>query len=201
MLVALNYRNPNLAVLARRNIYPDANGDGVVDVIDLVVVAAGIDAAATGPTLTRSLPETSNFTIENLTQWVALAKQLSTQEPHTQKGIAVLQHFLAVLRFAAGLPQETALLTNYPNPFNPETWIPYQLAKPAEVRISIHSSDGKLVRSLELGELSSGVYRSKSRAAYWDGRNELGEAVASGFYFYTLTADDFTATGKMLIRK
>jgi len=99
------------------------------------------------------------------------------------------------------LPAETALLPNYPNPFNPETWIPYQLAKPADVSVSIYAADGKLVRSLALGHKQAGIYSDKSRAAYWDGKNKQGEPVASGIYFYTLTAGDFTATKKMLIQK
>ena len=97
--------------------------------------------------------------------------------------------------------QPTALLSNYPNPFNPETWIPYQLSDPAEVTVSIYSVDGKLVRTLELGQMPAGVYSDKDRAAYWDGRNAQGEPVASGVYFYTLTAGDFKATRKMVIRK
>ncbi len=96
---------------------------------------------------------------------------------------------------------ENTLLANYPNPFNPETWIPYQLSEPADVSVSIYSVNGHLVRRLELGHQSAGVYQSRSRAAYWDGRNAFGEQVASGLYFYTLTAGDFTATRKMLIRK
>lgn len=99
------------------------------------------------------------------------------------------------------VPLQTELLTNYPNPFNPETWIPYQLADAAEVEISIYAADGKLVRSLSLGHQSAGVYTSHSRAAHWDGKNEFGEPVASGIYFYTLTAGEFTATRKMLILK
>ena len=99
------------------------------------------------------------------------------------------------------VPEETSLLSNYPNPFNPETWIPYQLAKPAEVTVSIYSADGKLVRTLALGHQRAGIYQSRTRAAYWDGRNAQGEPVASGVYFYTLSAGDFTATRKMLIRK
>ena len=98
-------------------------------------------------------------------------------------------------------PAETSLLSNYPNPFNPETWIPYQLAAPADVTVSIHSADGKLVRTLELGNMPAGVYQSKSRAAYWDGRNTQGERVASGVYFYTLKSGDFSATKKMLVLK
>ena len=97
--------------------------------------------------------------------------------------------------------QPTALLSNYPNPFNPETWIPYQLSEAAEVTVTIHASDGKLVRTLELGQVPAGVYSDKERAAYWDGRNAAGEPVASGVYFYTLRAGDFSATRKMVIRK
>ena len=97
--------------------------------------------------------------------------------------------------------EQNVLLANYPNPFNPETWIPYQLSEPADVSVSIYSVNGHLIRTLALGHQAAGVYRNRSRAAYWDGRNELGERVASGLYFYTLTAGDFTATRKMLIRK
>ena len=99
------------------------------------------------------------------------------------------------------LPAETALLANYPNPFNPETWIPYHLSDPAEVTLSIYSAEGRLVRTLALGHQDAGIYESKSRAAYWDGKNSVGERVASGLYFYTLTAGDFAATNKMLIMK
>ena len=98
-------------------------------------------------------------------------------------------------------PEATVILANYPNPFNPETWIPYQLSENADVEISIHATGGQLVRTLNLGHQAAGIYESRSRAAYWDGRNALGERVASGLYFYTLTAGHFTATRKMLIRK
>ena len=99
------------------------------------------------------------------------------------------------------LPAETSLLPNYPNPFNPETWIPYQLSEAAAVTVSIYSLDGKRVRTLELGQVPAGVYSDRGRAAYWDGRNAQGEPVASGVYFYTLQAGDFKATRKMVIRK
>ena len=91
-------------------------------------------------------------------------------------------------------PEKTALLANYPNPFNPETWIPYQLAEPATVSLHIYAVNGALVRTLDLGHQPAGVYQQRTRAAYWDGRNQLGEPVASGVYFYRLTAGDFTAT-------
>ena len=102
---------------------------------------------------------------------------------------------------SASVSGETVLLANYPNPFNPETWIPYQLSKPAEVTLHIYAVNGTLVRTLALGHQLAGMYQSRSRAAYWDGRNAFGERVASGVYFYTLMAGDFTATRKMLIRK
>ena len=98
-------------------------------------------------------------------------------------------------------PENTTLLPNYPNPFNPETWIPYQLSEPADVTLRIYTAKGVLVRTLGLGQLPAGIYQSQSRAAYWGGKNQLGEPVASGIYFYTLSADDFTATRKMLIVK
>ena len=100
-----------------------------------------------------------------------------------------------------GQIKRNLLLQNYPNPFNPETWIPYQLANPAEVIITIYTSDGKLVRMLDVGHQKMGLYQNRSQAAYWNGKNMIGEVIASGVYFYTLTAGDFTATRRMLILK
>ncbi|MDE0297625.1 MAG: T9SS type A sorting domain-containing protein [Candidatus Poribacteria bacterium] len=102
---------------------------------------------------------------------------------------------------ALSIPMETALLANYPNPFNPETWIPYQLENPAQVTLTIYDMIGQAVRMLEVGHQPAGVYQRRDRAAYWDGRNEMGETVADGVYFYTLSAGDFTATRKMLVGK
>ena len=113
-----------------------------------------------------------------------------------KQGIKNLENLLASL-----IPEETALFANYPNPFNPETWIPYQLAEPADVTLAIYDMNGQLVRRLVVGHQAAGMYQSRSRAAYWDGRNQLGESVASGLYFYTLTAGDFTETRRMLILK
>jgi len=96
---------------------------------------------------------------------------------------------------------KTALYQNYPNPFNPETWIPYRLAKSADVTIHIHSVTGQLVRRLKIGRQDSGEYMSKSKAAHWDGRNDVGERIASGVYFYRIQAGDFTATRKLAVSK
>ena len=108
---------------------------------------------------------------------------------------------LSVKLESIGKPKQSQLLQNYPNPFNPETWIPYQLTEDSSVSISIYDSSGKLIRTLPLGVQASGFYNSQSRAAYWDGKNQVGEPVASGVYFYTFTAGEFSATRKMLILK
>jgi hypothetical protein len=99
------------------------------------------------------------------------------------------------------IPLKFALLQNYPNPFNPETWFPYELATDATVAIHIYNINGHLVRQLDLGKLKAGSYVDKKKAAYWDGKDENGNLVASGVYFYTLHAGDFQATRRMLIVK
>ena len=180
----------------------DVNKDGIVDIEDLIVVAKAVDSQApvdaqAAPILAQHLHDFS-FTAEDAQQWIQDAQDVGA-DPQT---IAILERFLAVgTRMAQPTPEKTVLLANYPNPFNPETWIPYQLAQPAEVAVFIHTANGALVRSLPLGEMPAGVYQSRSRAAYWDGKNAHGEPVASGVYFYTLKAGQFTATRKMLIRK
>ena len=121
---------------------------------------------------------------------------------HTVSTTDMRNIFLSLdLRVGDVRPQETVLAQNFPNPSNPETWIPYQLSEAAEVWIQIYDVSGRLVRTLNLGWQSVGSYMTPLSAAYWDGRNALSEPVASGVYFYTLTAGDFTATRKMLIRK
>ncbi len=99
------------------------------------------------------------------------------------------------------IPDETALLSNYPNPFNPETWIPYQLSEAGDVSLTIYDMRGVVIRKLDLGHKTAGYYTDRKRAAYWDGRNANGEKVAAGVYFTTFKANDFTATRKMLILK
>jgi uncharacterized repeat protein (TIGR01451 family) len=98
-------------------------------------------------------------------------------------------------------PIVTKLYPNYPNPFNPETWIPYQVAKDADVTVRIFDTRGQLIKTIALGQKEAGFYISKGKSAYWDGRNHFGEKVSSGVYFYTLHAGDFTATRKMVIMK
>ena len=173
----------------------DVNGDGIINILDLLLVSKHMDEStdAAAPASIATLEGLDRTTVEG---WLALARIEDDGSLLFQQGIAYLERLLAVLT-----PKETALLANYPNPFNPETWIPYQLAKPTDVTLTIHDIQGRVVRNLELGHQPVGIYQDKSRAAYWDGKNAQGESVASGVYFYTLTAGDFTATRKLLIRK
>ena len=168
---------------------PDVNTDGVVDREDLLLVVEALESQEN----TTAAP---SLTTAGLQRWILEAKRRNLGNETFQSGIAVLERLLT-----SSHPMETTLLPNYPNPFNPETWIPYQLSENADVKISIHAVGGQLVRTLNLGHQAAGIYESRSRAAYWDGRNALGEPIASGVYFYTLAAGEFTATRRMLILK
>ena len=172
----------------------DVNGDGFVNVQDLILVAGALGQAQAAPSLHPTALTT--FTTADVREWLTQAQGLDLTDPKLQNGIRFLEQLLLAL-----VPKETALLPNYPNPFNPETWIPYHLSKDADVTLTIYAIDGQVVRRLALGHQDAGRYQTRSRAAYWDGRNAFGEPVASGVYFYTITAGDFTATRKMLIRK
>ena len=178
----------------------DINGDGVVSILDLIRVAQGIAGSpaapvALNPDLIGAIGAES-VDAAAIEAWIVQARLEDDGSLAFKQGIENLERLLASL-----IPEETALLANYPNPFNPETWIPYQLAESAEVTLTIYDINGQLVRRLAVGHQAAGMYRSRSRAAYWDGRNHLGESVASGLYFYSLTADNFTATRRMLILK
>ena len=171
----------------------DLNGDGIVSILDLILAAQAIGSTTTSAAPAVGAESADAATIET---WIAQARVEDDGSLAFKQGIENLESLLASLR-----PKETALLANYPNPFNPETWIPYQLAESAEVTLTIYDMNGQLVRRLAMGYQAAGMYQSRSRAMYWDGRNQLGESVASGLYFYTLTTGDFTATRRMLILK
>ena len=179
------------------NARTDVNRDGKRNIKDLVLVAQHLGEPS-GVSAAPSVLAQSHLKLDPaiIRTWIAQAQLENDGSLAFQRGIANLRQLLTLLT-----PEKTTLLANYPNPFNPETWIPYQLAEPAAVTLSIYEINGALVRTLDLGHQSEGRYHNRSRAAYWDGKNEVGESVASGIYFYTLTAGDFTATRKMLIRK
>ena len=175
----------------------DVNGDGTISILDIILVAQhlGESTAAAAPSL-LAMDGIEGLDPAMIQAWIERAQIENDGSVAFREGIAYLQSLLALL-----IPKETVLLPNYPNPFNPETWIPYQLSEPAEVTLRIYTVKGILIRTLVLGHTPAGIYQSRSRAVYWDGRNDVGESVASGLYFYTLTAGDFTATRKLLIRK
>ena len=181
----------------------DVNGDGVVDADDLTLVNDNLDAddeaapAAMSGIATLLDPEgLESLDPETLAAQLSMLRSKSDGSLKYQRAIALLESTLAALR-----PAETLLLANYPNPFNPETWIPYHLSNPSEVRLTIYDMHGTVVRRLDLGHQREGYYTSRSRAAYWDGKNETGERVASGMYFYQLEADNTSLLRKMVILK
>ena len=175
----------------------DINGDGIITILDLILVAQHMGESTTSAApLMLAMNGIDGLDAAMVQAWIERAQVEDDGSVAFQQGIVYLQSLLASL-----IPEETTLLPNYPNPFNPETWIPYQLSEPADVTLHIYAVSGSLVRTLALGQMPAGIYETRSRAAYWDGKNGVGESVASGIYFYTLTAGEFTATRKMLIRK
>ncbi len=176
------------------NLAVDVNGDGAVNVLDLIFVAGMFDGAAAAPSAQPQAPET--LTAVEVQGWLTDARGLEVKDPIMKRGFLVLEQLLVSLT-----PKETELLPNYPNPFNPETWIPYRLAEDAFVTLTIYDTVGQVVRTLDVGHRIASAYESRSKAIYWDEKNGLGEQVASGVYFYTLTTGDFSATRRLVILK
>ena len=174
----------------------DVNGDGTVNFFDAALIVENLDADAAAAPRIVGLQLTA-VQIDRIQTQIDFLIATEDRSPAALRTLVYLQQLLAT----GTRPEQTQLLVNYPNPFNPETWIPYRLAAAADVTLTLYDINGQVVRTLALGHQSAGVYQSRSRATYWDGRNAFGEPVASGLYFYTLTAGDFTATRKMLIRK
>ena len=172
----------------------DVNGDGVVNVFDLVFVAGAIGAGGAAPSAYS--PDPSIISAADVERWLTDTQGLGVGDANFQRGIRFLQQLLAALT-----PKETTLLPNYPNPFNPETWIPYRLAEDAVVRITIYDTSGGVVRQLNLGRQPAGFYTDRSRAAHWDGRNHAHELVGSGMYFYRLQAGDYSQVRRLVIIK
>ena len=174
----------------------DINSDGIVNAKDIILAANALDEDTAASPVLHTQISLEGLTVADVEPLLMQLRQIALTDPAAARNIKMLEQILVEL-----LPKQTKLLPNYPNPFNPETWIPYQLSEPANVIISIYAADGRLVRTLDLGFQAGGIYQDKNRAVYWDGRNAQGEAVASSVYFYTLTAGDFTTTRKMLVRK
>ena len=185
----------------------DTNKDGKVDLQDVILVIKSIEENQNG---TAAPPQTpipkikatdiyslSDHYIALLHAFYEKIEELS--DDATQ--ISIVKRFLENLLMPAGGPLKTKLFANYPNPFNPETWIPYQLAEDAEITIRVYNTAGETVRTLFIGHQTSGFYISRGKAAYWDGSNEFGEAAASGLYFYELATPTSKQTRKLVIIK
>ncbi len=173
----------------------DVNRDGSVNIIDLLIVAAHF-----GETTNPAAPSQSEALlpkhIDRIAAWLTEASRVDDGSDVFRHGMANLEALLHTVT-----PEKTVLLPNYPNPFNPETWIPYDLAEDAHVYIHIYNMKGDSIRQLSLGFQTAGTYRTRSQAAYWDGQNATGEPVASGLYFYSLQAGKVKLTRQMVILK
>ena len=180
----------------------DVNKDGQVNILDLVLVAERLgEKVAAAPSQMDVIKATPSSS-ENV---IVVRRALNELEAISEKSQSVevtLQVLRAWLANANQDVRETKLLPNYPNPFNPETWIPYQLAEATDVSVKIYDVGGRLVRTISVGFKPVGYYLTRERAVHWDGHNEIGESVASGIYFYTFTGSgSYTTTRKMSILK
>ena len=179
----------------------DVNKDGQVNVLDLVSVADRLgEKVAAAPSQVDIITSTASSPKEIITVQRALRELEAV--PEKSYSVRITIQFLRLwLENANRNVAATKLLPSYPNPFNPETWIPYQLAETADVSIKIYDISGRLVRTLSVGFKPVGYYLTRERAAYWDGRNETGESVSSGVYFLRFVAENFTATQRLVIVK
>ncbi|MCG9127705.1 sulfatase-like hydrolase/transferase [Candidatus Poribacteria bacterium] len=173
----------------------DVNRDGKIDMIDLLLVASHLGECSNISAPSKEL-QISYEDNEIIFDWLQKAYEIQDSSETLQKGINNLEKLINTK-----FPVKSTLLQNYPNPFNPETWIPYDLAQDAYVRIQIFDQKGKTIRELNIGFQDAGAYRTNHKAAYWDGRNSLGELVSSGMYYYSLNTGNKKHIRKMLIRK
>ena len=176
----------------------DISGDGQVDLFDLVQVAGnfGKSNVAAAPTV---LASKLIFTSQQKLSIQSAIMELENMPVRSEAEELVLSLLIAML--PERLPEQTQLLPNYPNPFNPETWIPFELNQDSDVSLTIYDTAGRLVRRLDLGFQPAGIYLRREQAIYWDGRTQSGEQVSSGTYFYTLKTEGYTSTQKMIILK
>ena len=173
----------------------DVNGDGEVNFSDYILVSENITEGAAGAPSVFGIKMTAEQ-VARLQEQIDLLIASGDRSPAAMRTLIYFQQLIATAR-----PEKTQLLANYPNPFNPETWIPYELATDTDITLTIYNAQGVVVRVLHLGQQSAGYYTDRERAAYWDGRNALGEQVASGIYFYQLETDDMSSLRKMVILK
>jgi hypothetical protein len=186
--------------------YADADGNGIVDAREILVIGRNWGATHTVTTTQQQAPRLNIFNpsidhSQYLKAYKAMYELLEGQNTEPAKRLKATLEQLIEKASKPLIPSQSELLQNYPNPFNPETWIPYTLSKKAHVIVKIYNISGQLVRVLDLGEQEAGMYVSKEKAAYWDGKNDEGEDVASGVYFYQIHAGDYVSTKRMVVIK
>ena len=182
------------------NARADVNNDGQVNVLDLVLVARALGEDAAAP----AAFDTFESQVATPQEMIALSQALDALEGMSEKPPEVEITIRLLRLWLTNLTQtvtETKLLPNFPNPFNPETWIPYQLAEEAEVTVFIHDTGGRLVRTIPLGFKAAGFYLTRSQAVHWNGQNENGEQVSSGVYFVRFVAGGFSASRRVVVVK
>ena len=191
----------NLGQKSPSNPRVDVNKDGQVNILDLVFVAERLGEKVAAAPSQMDVVKATPFSTEDV---IVVRRALNELEAIREKSDSVkmtVQFLRAWLANANHEVRETRLLPNYPNPFNPETWIPYQLADAADVSMGIYDVGGRLVRTIPIGFKPVGYYLTRERAAYWDGRNEIGESVSSGIYFIQFLSGDFAATRRIVVVK
>ncbi len=173
---------------------PDVNGDRTVGILDIILVAKHFGEVYSPAAPSKDIWKVDREHLPLLTRIYNTMEENPRSDPDFLATRSLLQRLISDTRV-----NKTDVFQNYPNPFNPDTWIPYQLRDDSDVIIKIYTSTGRLVRTLDLGHKSAGIYISKEKSAYWNGKNAEGEKTASGIYFYNIQAGDFTATKKMAI--
>lgn len=175
---------------------PDVNGDGRIDIRDVIIVAQHFGEVSSTAPPAQDMWSIAPQHLSVLVRLYGIMENNPESSPGFLDTKQLIHNFILNAR-----ANKTEAFQNYPNPFNPETWIPYQLARDSKITVRIYDTNGKNIRTLSLGHKSAGIYMTKGRAAYWDGKNGAGERMASGIFFYTVQAGKFSATRKMVMQE
>ena len=202
-----NWRlQPAISWANKQATYADANGDGVINLDDVFAINDNWKKTV-NDRIVLPMPNSPVQSQFSNPEMIEIYKKMYFGLENRSHEIGVGSELAMALKkiidqlYMRSLPAVTKLLNNYPNPFNPETWIPFQLADPQEVSITIYDLKGRKVRILDLGHKKAGYYLNRGNAAHWDGRSDWGELIASGIYFYRIKAGNFSGQNRLVILK